>query len=87
MKGGVVFTACALPARVSAWVAQLVEHFIRNEKVPGSSPGPSTIPFLKPCGLNSLQGFLFLVSDAENGPSAICFTYRLIALYGGNRSG
>ena len=26
MKGGVVFTACALPARVSAWVAQLVEQ-------------------------------------------------------------
>lgn len=26
MKGGVVFTASALPARVSAWVAQLVEQ-------------------------------------------------------------
>ena len=27
------------------------------------------------------------INTAENGPSAICFTYRLIALYGGNRSG
>ncbi len=24
---------------ISASIAQLVEHFIRNEKVPGSSPG------------------------------------------------
>ncbi len=35
----------------SAAIAQLVEHFIRNEKVPGSSPGRgssewfSTTPF------------------------------------------